>query len=161
MRRFAYWLFPLIAGAVALFLVVFIIQINPSAPLLESMEGETESNVSDPLDGAKGSWMERFSMGEEKGYVYPINEVSLELDMSGEAAPAARYRLTVPLKNSYELFCLKQELKNSGFPYFFQKEGNAMTLLVESDDQNRLASLVTKLKTYQITATLSPYTEEK
>ena len=38
---------------------------------------------------------------------------------------------------------------------------NGVTLLVDSNDRNVLASLVTKLKTYQITATVSPYTEEK
>jgi hypothetical protein len=161
MRRIAYWLFPLIAGAVALFIVVFMIQINPSAPVFESDSLENEDNgTRDDSEGAK-SWIDRFSMSDDKGTVYPINEVSLELDMGGEEPSFTRYRMTVPLKNSYELFCLKQELKNSGFPYFFQKEGDAMTLLVDSDDQNKLASLVTKLKTYQITATVSPYTEDK
>lgn len=160
MQRFAYWLFPLIAGAVALFIVVFMIQINPSAPTW-APEGENEDNASlEPLPKEEASWLARFSLGEEKGYLYPINDVSLILDMPDSAPAASRYRLSVPLKSSYELFCLKQELKNSGLPYFFQKEGKTMTLLVESDDQNRLATLVTKLKTYQISATLSPYTEE-
>lgn len=144
----------------AIFIVMFMIQINPSAPILEP-EGFDEDNVSlSPPSKEEASWLERFSLGEEKGYLYPINEVSLILDMPDSAPAASRYRLSVPLKSSYELFCLKQELKNSGLPYFFQKEGKTMTLLVESDDQNRLASLVTKLKTYQISATVSPYTEE-
>lgn len=161
MRRFAYWLFPLIAGAVAVFIVVFMVQINPSAPVLESSKSGSRRDASAGSGAGEGNWLDRFSIGQDKGYSYPINEVSLKLDAGDKNPSDERYRLTVPLKDSYELFCLKQELKNSGFPYFLQKEGNAMTLLVESDDQNKLASLVTKLKTYQITATLSPCTEEK
>lgn len=161
MRRFAYWLFPLIAGAVAVFIVVLLIRINPSTPPIDAEAIQEDDNGSVDSTDTKGSWIDRFSMSEDSGTVYPINEVSLELDMGEEKSSLDRYRLSVPLQNSYELFCLKQELKNSGFSYFFQKEGDAMTLLVDSDDRNKLASLVTKLKTYQITATVSPYTEEK
>ncbi len=157
MRRFAYWLFPLTTAAVAVFIVVFMIRINPSVPLSEHDMVEEDHSLNVPAS-AQESWIGRFSMNEEKGYFYPINEVHLDLAM-GDVAPVTRYRLTVPLKDSYELFCLKQELLNSGLHYFFHKEGDAMTLLVDSDDQNRLESLVTKLKTYQITATLSPYEE--
>lgn len=159
MRRFAYWLFPLTAAAVAVFIVVFMIRINSYVPSSEDSLKDEYSSSTAPI-AAQESWISRFSMSEEKGYFYPINEVHLELDM-GENAPVTRHRLAVPLKDSYELFCLKQELMNSGLPYFLHKEGDVMTLLVDSDDQNKLESLVTKLKTYQISATVSPYTEEK
>lgn len=160
MRRFTYWLFPLIAAAVAAFIVVFMVQINPSVPLSERFSAEG-NDVSSGIAGAEeSSWLERFSQSGDKDYFYPVNEVHLVLD-AGETPLVPNYRLTVPLKDSYELFCVKQELHNKALPYFLQREGDAMTLLVDSNDQNTLASLVTKLKTYQITATLSPYTEEK
>jgi hypothetical protein len=42
-----------------------------------------------------------------------------------------------------------------------QNQEDTMILTIDSTDQSQLQSLVTKLKTYQITTTLSPYTEEK
>ena len=113
-----------------------------------------------PDSDTEESWISRFSVGGEKEYFYPINEVHMELGI-GEETPVTRYRISVPLKDSYELFCLKQELVNSGLHYFLRKEGETMTLLIDSDDRSRLESLVTKLKTYQIMATVSPYTEEQ
>ncbi|MEW5832618.1 MAG: hypothetical protein AB1763_07275 [Campylobacterota bacterium] len=160
MRRVAYWLFPLIAAAVAAFIVIFMIQINPSVPLSERFSGGGEETSSSAASAEEESWLERFSRSEEKDYHYPVNEVHMVLD-AGEHPEVPAYRMTVPLKDSYELFCVKQELYNKALPYFLQKEGDAMTLLVDSNDEKTLASLVTKLKTYQITATLSPYTEEK
>jgi hypothetical protein len=159
MRRATYWLSPLIAAGVAIFIVVLLFKINPKAPNVEAIVDEDIQSSQSPV-GQK-SWMSRFSVSEEKGYFYPVNEVSLKLDMGGGNSASAMYRLSVGLKTSYELFCVKQELKKSSLPYFMHKEGKIMTLTVDSTDQSRLASLVTKLKTYQITATVSPYTEEK
>jgi hypothetical protein len=80
MRRAAYWLFPLIALAVAVFIVVFMIQINPVAPDLNSTSGEAEAKEVSHFSPEIGSWIERFSSSEEKGYFYPVNELTLELD---------------------------------------------------------------------------------
>jgi len=161
MRRAAYWLFPLIAVAVAVFIIIFMIQINPAAPVLKNGMDDDQNDGSMQASEQKNSWLDHFSISEEKGYFYPVNEVSLKLTQGEEAIVPEHYRLTVPLKSSYELFCVKEELKKSELPYFMRKEGQSMTLFVDSNDQNKLASLVTKLKTYQITATVSPYTEEK
>lgn len=80
MRRAAYWLFPLIALAVAVFIVVFMIQINPAAPVLNATSGEAETEDSSHFSPEIGNWIERFSSSEEKGYFYPVNELTLELD---------------------------------------------------------------------------------
>ncbi|MDD5158551.1 MAG: hypothetical protein PHI47_00765 [Sulfuricurvum sp.] len=80
MRRAAYWLFPLIALTVAVFIVVFMIQINPAAPVLNERPGEAETEVASHFNPEIGNWIERFSTTEEKGYFYPVNELTLELD---------------------------------------------------------------------------------
>jgi ABC-type Na+ efflux pump permease subunit len=80
MRRAAYWLFPLIALAVAVFIVVFMIQINPAAPVLDAASGETKTEVASHFSPEIGNWIDRFSSAEEKGYFYPVNELTLELD---------------------------------------------------------------------------------
>lgn len=80
MQRIAYWLFPLIAVAVAIFIVVFMIQINSAAPPLHD-EGSAElQGSSSPDSKGNAGWLKHFSLGEDKGYLYPVNELTLELD---------------------------------------------------------------------------------
>lgn len=161
MRRAAFWLVPLIAFAVALFIVLFLVQINPSAPKMSSSENENDVGSSEGLGEKLGSWINHFSTTKESGYFYPVNEVTLKLDVGGENNALCMYRLTVSPKNTDELLQVKQELKKSELPYEMQNKEEPMILTVDSTDQPQLQSLVTKLKTYQITAKLSPYTEEK
>lgn len=159
MRRFAYWLFPLIAILVAIFIVVFMIDINPAAPALHQDAALEET--AQPI-GAEGSpsWIKHFKVKREKEYVYPVNEVTIALDDNESLRKDQRYHLVVPLKNSYELFCLKQEIKESNLPYLLNQDGDSMTVLIDSTDRNKLAALVAKLKTYQIAATLSSFKED-
>lgn len=160
MRRFAYWLFPIIAIIVAVFIVVFMIDINPAVP---TMGQDTASDVSSkPIvsDENQAGWIKHFNISNEKEYFYPVNEVTIVLDDSLSHEKAQQYRLVIPLKDSYEFFCLKQELKNSNLPYLLNQEGEGMTALIDSTDQAKLTALVAKLKTYQISATLSSFKED-
>jgi hypothetical protein len=161
MRRAAYWLIPLIAFAVALFIVLFLVEINPSTPAMHSIEDDKKEDSSQGLKGQLGSWISHFSTTEENEYFYPVNEVTLKLDMGDEISTLEIYRLTVKPKNSDELLQTKEEVKKSELPYVMQDDGDTKILTVDSPDQSQLQSLVTKLKTYQIMATVSPYTEEK
>ncbi|MDD2781406.1 hypothetical protein [Sulfuricurvum sp.] len=82
MRRTAYWLFPLIAIAVAIFIILFLIQINPTAPRLKI--SDTEDVLPSSTSSEDKSWIGNFSKSEEKEYFYPVNEVMLNLDPSHE-----------------------------------------------------------------------------
>ena len=161
MRRTAYWLVPLIAFAVALFIVLFLIQINPSAPKLDVKENGGESVSSKGLKEELGSWISHFAKSGENDYFYPVNEVTLKLDMGDKNSVPELYRLTIKPKSSDELLQCKEELKKTDLPYVIQNEEGSKVLTVDATDKTQLQSLVTKLKTYQITATVSPYTEEK
>jgi len=161
MRRAAFWLFPLIAFAVALFIVLFLVQINPSAPNMSPIENNDKVESSEGLKGKIGSWISRFSTTEESGFFYPVNEVTLNLDMGGESAVAEMYRLTIKPQGSDELLQVIEELKKNALPYVMQNNEDIKRITVDSTDQFQLQSLVTKLKTYQITATVAPFTEEK
>jgi hypothetical protein len=86
MRRFAYWLFPLTAAAVAVFIVVFLVRINAPVPAAQPMPEEGEEGTS-LLSSTQGSWMEGLSLSDERGYAYPVNEVRLELDTGGDSSP--------------------------------------------------------------------------
>jgi hypothetical protein len=160
MRRFAYWLFPIIAIIVAVFIVVFMIDINPVVPTI-GQDSDLEA-VSKPIisDEDSPGWIKHFNISNEKEYFYPVNEVTIVLDDNESPKKTRQYHLVIPLKDSYEFFCLKQELKNSNLPYLLNQDGEAMTALIDSTDQAKLTALVAKLKTYQISATLSSFKED-
>jgi hypothetical protein len=160
MRRFAYWLFPIIAIAVAVFIVAFMIEINPEAPTIARDTASDENSQPTVSDENSIGWIKHFNISNEKEYFYPVNEVTIVLDDSESDTKTKRHRLVVPLKDSYEFFCLKQELKNSNLPYLLNQEGEGMTALIDSTDQAKLTALVAKLKTYQISATLSSFKED-
>ncbi|HEX5623546.1 MAG TPA: hypothetical protein VFX57_03795 [Sulfuricurvum sp.] len=159
MRRFAYWLFPTIAIIVAIFIIAFMIEINPTPPAMQEDTVNDESAALMAPDSSEG-WISRFNVNKDKGYFYPVNEVTIELDSNKSSRKAQIHHLVVPLKDSYEFFCLKQELKNSDLPYLLNQEGKSMTVLIDSADRTELNALVAKLKTYQISATLSPSKED-
>ncbi|MDD2828807.1 MAG: hypothetical protein PHW18_04460 [Sulfuricurvum sp.] len=160
MRRAAYWLFPIIAIAVAIFIVVFMVQINPSSSLESETAHENDTNVSVSTNEEAPGWLKRLKLTTDTGYAYPVNDVSLETDSGSLDSKVKRYRLIVNLKDSYEFFCLKQELKNTTFSYLLNQNGESMSVVIDSNDDTGLTNLVSKLKTYQITATLSPYKED-
>jgi hypothetical protein len=160
MRRFAYWLFPIIAIAVAIFIVAFMIEINPAAPAVQRDTASDENVQSTVSDENAVGWINHFNISKEKEYFYPVNEVTIVLDDGESDTKTRQHRLVVPLKDSYEFFCLKQELKNSNLPYLLNQEGEGMTALIDSTDQAKLTALVAKLKTYQISATLSSFKED-
>jgi hypothetical protein len=161
MRRAAYWLIPLIAFGVALFITLFLVEINPAAPKVHSTDATEETTSAIGLKDRIGSWIRHFSKGGEDDYLYPVNEVTLKLDMGDKNSDLDLYRLIIKPKNSDELLQCKEELKKTDLPYVMQNEGDVKTIMVDSTDKSALQSLVTKLKTYQITAKLSPYSEEK
>ncbi|MFZ2889431.1 hypothetical protein [Sulfuricurvum sp.] len=87
-RRAAYWLFPLIAIGVAVFIVFFLIQINPSTPHIEMSD---VNEVLPPKEGEEHKgWMDKFSLSSEKEYFYPVNELYLNLDRENEEGAEAR-----------------------------------------------------------------------
>lgn len=160
MRRAAYWLFPIIAICVAVFIVVLLIEVNPTASVGVQKKASHEIFFSDDTNESSRSWMNGLHLTKEKEYFYPINEVVIEMDSQSSVSKSHKYHLTVLLKDSYEFFCLKQELKSTNLSYLYNQEGSVMRVDIDADDYNVLANLLLKLKTYQISATLSPLKED-
>jgi hypothetical protein len=161
MRRFAYWLFPIIAIAVAIFIVVFIIDINPAAPTIRQDVPSDAFSKQTLWEDESPGWMKHFNISHEQEYFYPVNEVTIALDDNETRTKAKLYHLVVPLNNAYEFFCLKQELNTMNLSYLLNQDGkSSMTALIDSTDYTKLTALVAKLKTYQISATLSSFKED-
>lgn len=154
------WLLPLISFGVAVFIIFFIITINSSENVNIDVSIEKESDPFKNIKEDKSVWIERFAQSEREGYFYPVNEIYVELDLKKDIQYSKTYKLSVTLKDPYQLFCLKQELKQRNILYYFNKDESGVELLIFSKDQGKLNSLLNSLQNYQIVAKLEPYKEE-
>lgn len=154
MHKTASWLFPIIAVAVGIFIIVFFININPTEVGLTKNKDHVDKVVA--LDEEKTNWIGRLSQIHKPDYLYPINEVSLEMGSQGQSDTNIQYRLTIKLASSYEFFCLKQELLTTKLSYLLNQSADSMSVEIDSSDLLALNNLSDKLKMYQIATTLSP-----
>ena len=160
MQRLAYWLTPIISIGVALFLVLLLYRINQGSatPLLQQ-KPKTDSLTEDLSED--NSWLERFSKSERLGYFFPVNEIYINLDLTQKIVQETIYQLKATIHDPYQLFCLKEELKQYGFKHFLKKDSKGIMLLIRSKNEKKLNKLVAALKNYQIVAFIVPFKEEE
>jgi hydroxymethylpyrimidine pyrophosphatase-like HAD family hydrolase len=159
MHKIIKWLFvPLTLGVVT-FIVFFLISINSSEKLAD-VEPLTLKDVVVEKK-VKDVWLKHFSKNEKSGYFYPVNEVYVKLDLNEKIINTITYKLSAPILDPYQTFCLKEELKHHDLKYYLQKDKNNIELLIFSEDVNKLNSLVKVLKNYQISAKLEPYKKDE
>ncbi|HFU74428.1 MAG TPA: hypothetical protein ENK65_02620 [Helicobacteraceae bacterium] len=161
MQRIATWLTPIIAIGVALFITIFLVEINNNEPVPSLNPTTKSAENSTNEESAQPRWLDKLAKSERLGYFYPVNEISIELDLDEKQVSEAIYKLSAPLKDPYQLFCLKQELKQHQLRYYLEKDGDGAELLIFSKDIKRLKALVKALKNYKISANISPYKEDK
>lgn len=77
-QRAIYWLFPLIALAVAVFISYFLIQINPSAPKVSL--SDVDEVLPPKESSSENNWLKGVIGDNDKEYFYPVNEVDIRLD---------------------------------------------------------------------------------
>lgn len=160
MLRLIRWLTPMVTLGVAIFIVVLLIDVNSSGPV-GSIETD-ESNESSDMFSAVNErrWLDRLAKNEQQGYFYPVNEIYVELDLDQRLVNEKRYRLTARLRDPYQLFCLKQELREHKLHYTLKNEDKGAELLVFSKKEARIKAFLDSLKKYQISASMLPYEED-
>ena len=160
MRKILKWLTPLIAVGVAVFILFFLISINSNETSIALAPLEHKSDIA--VDKPQQDWLNHFSKTEKLGYFYPVNEVLIQIDLNEKvvATKATTYKLSAPLLDPYQLFCLIEELKRHNLKYYLKKDKNGAELLIYSKDRDKLNSLVEVLKNYQISATGGLYKED-
>jgi len=158
LQKILKWLTPLIGVGVAVFIVFFLISINSTEEFIESepLDFKTQEIQKKP----EKVWLDHFSKSQRLGYFYPVNEVYIKVDLDEKITKTITYKLSAPLLDPYQLFCLKEELKQHKLKYFLEKDKNGVELFIFSKNIDRLNSLVKVLKNYQISAMISPYKEE-
>lgn len=158
MQKILKWLTPLIAVGVAIFIVFFLISINSKGKFVETEPLVLNSQV--VIQKPEKVWLEHFSKSEKFGYSYPVNEVYVKVNLKEKITKTITYKLYAKILDPYQLFCLKEELKNHKLKYHLKKENTNVVLFIYSRDVNKLNKLVKILKDYKITAKVMSYKEE-
>ena len=158
MQKILKWLTPLIAVGVAIFIIFFLVSINSNEVFLDPVAVQAEIEKS-PKKQEK-TWLNHFSQSERKGYSYPVNEVYVKVNLKEKITKTITYKLNANLKDPYQLFCLKEELKNHKLKYYLNKNNMNVDLVIYSQNVDKLKNLVNKLKNYKITAKIKPYRED-
>jgi len=158
LQKILKWFTPVIGIGVAVFIIFFLISINSQDEFIETeslvlIEKKTQTKQ-------EKVWLDHFSQTQRLGYFYPVNEVYVKIDLDEKITKTITYKLSAPLLDPYQLFCLKEELKQHGLKYFLEKDTHGVELLIFSKNIEKLNSLVKVLKNYQITALIEPYKEE-
>lgn len=153
------WLTPLITVGVAIFIVVFLIKINPSENT--QLDKLQTKNIQTQDDETQSQWLSHFSKSEQSGYFYPVNEIYIDLDLNEQAVVTKTYQLDAPISDPYKLFCLQEVLKQYNVRYFLNKNQEDTKLLIYTNDESKFDLLINALKTYDISAKILPYKEEK
>jgi len=158
MQKILKWLTPLIAVGVAIFIIFFLIFINSQDAFID-----TEPLVLDNEQTQKKpekNWLDHFSKSERLGYFYPVNEVYIKVDLKEKITKITTYRLSAKLLDPYQLFCLKEELKQHNLKFSLEKDKMNVDLLIYSQDIDKLNNLVKVLKNYKISARITPFKED-
>ncbi len=158
MHKILKWLTPLIAVGVAIFIIFFLVSINSQEVYLdtEPLTLAKETKKEKPVN----SWLDQFSKSERKGYSYPVNEVYIKTDLDEKITKTITYKLSAQLMDPYQLFCLKEELKQHKLKYYLKKDSKSVDLLIYSQNVDKLQNLLKVLKNYKIVANLEPYKED-
>jgi C-terminal processing protease CtpA/Prc len=158
MQKILKWFTPVLALGVAIFIIFFLISINPSQELdyVEPIKHKSEV----VQQKSKKVWLNHFSKTERLGYFYPVNEAYIEIDLEEEIISNTIYKLSASLLDPYQLFCLKEELKQHKLRYYLKRDKNSIELLIYSKNIKKLNSLVRVLKNYQISAQVELHKED-
>lgn len=160
MHRLIRWTTPLITLGVAIFIIFLLIDVNQLEPDPNIGSSLSENNVSSESVQSGRRWLEQLANNERQGYFYPVNEIYVKLDLDQQLVNEKTYLLTATLRDPYQLFCLKQELREHKLRYTLKQEKQGAELLVSSKDETKIKAFLQALKNYEITATILPYKED-
>jgi hypothetical protein len=158
MQKALKWFTPVLALGVAIFIIFFLISINPSQELdyIEPLKHKSEV----VQQKSEEVWLNHFSKTQRLGYFYPVNEASIEIDLDEKILSNTIYKLSASLLDPYQLFCLKEELKQHKLRYYLNRDKSSVELLIYSKNIEKLNSLVRVLRNYQIAAKVVLHKED-
>lgn len=102
-------------------------------------------------------WLDRLSGQNEREFIYPASELQVKLLYANNAKNNTKevFRVSVGVINDYQFFCINQVFGAHNIEYSYYKIGENIWLVVATEDENYLRSVLEKLKHYAINYTLS------
>lgn len=102
-------------------------------------------------------WLDRLSGQGEREFIYPASELQVRLLYVNNTKKNAKevFRVSVGVINDYQFFCINQVFGAHNIEYSYYKIGENIWLVVATEDENYLRSVLEKLKHYAINYTLS------
>lgn len=153
-KMLAKWLFPSIFVGVAFFLILFLVQVNQTDASIYADKADIPQAQILPTVPSKEKWIERFSEHENQGYFYPVTEIFVEVDLKEPPSKTEIYLLKASDLDPYQLFCLKEVLKQYQLKYMFEQKKDEMRLVIYSKNLPQLKNIVKTLKNYAINASI-------
>ncbi len=150
----AKWLFPAIFVGVAFFLILFLVQVNQTDASIYADKADIPQAQQLPTVPSKEKWIERFSKHESQGYFYPVTEIFVEVDLKDPPKKRRVYQLKAGDLDPYQLFCLKEVLKQYKIKYMFEQKKQDTKLIIYSENLSQLKNIVKTLKNYAINASI-------
>ena len=150
----AKWLFPAIFVGVAFFLILFLVQVNQTdASIYADKVDIPQAQILTKIP-SKDKWIERFSKHENQGYYYPVTEIFVQVDLKETPKKTKIYELKAGDLDPYQIFCLKEVLKQYRLKYMFEQKKDRVKLIIYSENLNQLKNIVKTLKNYAINASI-------
>lgn len=160
MQGFAKWLTPVITLGVAIFIAMFLVEVNQGDPAPYTKPTDSQSNEEAKPSVKEKRWIDTLAASERQGYFYPVNEIYVDIDLNQKLVNEKIYRLSALLHDPYQLFCLKQELKQHNLRYTLKSDREEAQFIVYTKEKARIDALVKTLNNYKITAKHLPYQED-
>ena len=138
MQTLIKWFAPLLAFGVAVFIIFFLISINSSVEFGDSEPLALKSKVVQKKP--EKVWLNHFSKTQRLGYSYPVNEVYVQVDLNEKITKTITYKLSASLLDPYQLFCLKEELKQHKLRHYLKNQ--AMLEEINDTESHSLGDLI-------------------
>lgn len=106
---------------------------------------------------SESEWVDRLSGKNEREFIYPASELQVKLLYADEIKKDTKevFRVSVGVINDYQFFCINQVFGAHNIEYSYYKIGDNIWLVVATEDEKYLRSVLEKLKHYAIHYTLS------
>ena len=133
-------------------MVIFLVQVNQTDAGIYDEKTDLPQAEHISSIPSKEKWLERISEQEDDGYFYPVTEIFIEVDLKEPPKKTTIYQLKAGDLDSYQLFCLKEVLKQYKIKYMFEQKRDDMKLIIYSKNITQLKNIVKTLKNYDINA---------
>jgi len=144
---------------VLIFVVAFLIDINRVPASLDPLQENQQAK--DPNhSGPKGlKWLQKIAKDKTDDYYYPVTEITIDLDLDQNVDHKYRhrvkqFRLETQALSDYHYFCLKQVLDQSRMKHKIERFNNDVAVILYSEDQKALRSIVKELNKYDIASSV-------